>query len=138
MHKFLFMLTILRILSKLRKILPGRTTVRPWHLETLNPMCTNYTVCTICTIFTIMIQIPVYKGNIILYQAHAGYNLMSIRWSHNMGKLENMARYAGQLLAPAEGFDLWLRFFFALWAVVPLVIFSSNTYIYFLNPTFFF
>ena len=55
-----------------------------------------------------------------------------------MGKLDNMAFYAGQLLALAEAFGLWLRFFLALWAVVPVVTFSSNTYIYFMNPIIFF
>ena len=30
--------------------------------------------------------------------------------------LEDTARFAGLLLAPAEGFDLWSRAFFALWA----------------------
>ena len=59
-------------------------------------------------------------------------------------ELEDMARYAGLLLAPAEGFGLWSRAFFALRAktglimlfwpilghfwcpVVTLVTFSSN------------
>ena len=30
--------------------------------------------------------------------------------------LEGAARYAGLLLAPAEGFGLWPRPFFSLWA----------------------
>ena len=30
-------------------------------------------------------------------------------------KLEGVALYAGQLLAPAEGFDLWLKLFFPVW-----------------------
>ena len=33
-----------------------------------------------------------------------------------LDRLEGAARYAGLLLAPAEGFGLWLRPFFALWA----------------------
>ena len=38
---------------------------------------------------------------------------------HNVSfnyELEDTARYAGLLLAPAEGFGLWPRLFFALWA----------------------
>ena len=37
-------------------------------------------------------------------------------------KLEDTARYAGLILAPAEGFGLWPRlFFFALWAKKELI-----------------
>ena len=66
--------------------------------------------------------------------------------------VEDTAHYAGLLLAPAEGFDLWPRAFLALWAkkdlillcwpilghlwcpVVTLVTFSSNLSNFKKNP----
>ena len=43
MHKFLFAHANLKILHKVRKFVRGRTTVRPWLLETLRPRSLGYT-----------------------------------------------------------------------------------------------
>ena len=49
-------------------------------------------------------------------------------------QLEDTARYAGLLLAPAEGFGLWPIFGNFWCPVVPLVIFSSNISTFERNP----
>ena len=81
---------------------------------------------------------PLYK-NLTLPEKDAStqYVVKSIVISFVLGhKLEDTARYAGLLLAPAEGFSLWQRAFFALrakkqfffvfWQIQAILVFSSN------------